>query len=222
MSHAPVRSPDRGPARLHPRLGPALKGAKTAAMRSIVPAALLLAILLVSPAALGQQEDGAAKEPEITVQPLAPLTPARTGQESAGEGDSSPRFKRAPFRTEGPPIYRERLELPPTELKAGARLRKLDKMTGRSTTFELVAGEKATIDRLEIRLEACRAPADNAVQGTIAFLRIRDTRESDARPAFSGWMFAESPAISALDHPRYDLWVISCITSDTGAAGPSE
>ena len=38
--------------------------------------------------------------------------------------------------------------------------------------------------------------------------RIRDVRET--APRFSGWMFASSPALSALDHPRYDVWVVSC------------
>jgi hypothetical protein len=50
-------------------------------------------------------------------------------------------------------------------------------------------------------------PEDDAADA-YAFLRIRDVREDTAR--FSGWMFASSPALSALDHPRYDVWVLSC------------
>ena len=44
-----------------------------------------------------------------------------------------------------------------------------------------------------------------------AFLKIRDIREPS--PRFSGWMFASSPALSFLDHPRYDVWVVSCNNS---------
>jgi len=56
----------------------------------------------------------------------------------------------------------------------------------------------------------------------MAFLRIWDTKTPDAPAAFSGWMFAESPALSALDHPRYDLWVISCTTLADGESAASE
>ena len=45
---------------------------------------------------------------------------------------------------------------------------------------------------------------------------IRDIREEEAR--FYGWMFASSPALSALDHPRYDIWVLKC-RIDPGETG---
>ena len=76
--------------------------------------------------------------------------------------------------------------------------------------------------RLQIRLEVCQAPEDNAQHGTMAFLQIRDTKYADAELAFSGWMFAESPALSALDHPRFDVWVINCTTSPGEVPAPSE
>ncbi|MEM7422359.1 MAG: DUF2155 domain-containing protein [Pseudomonadota bacterium] len=97
-----------------------------------------------------------------------------------------------------------------TALKEGARLRQLDKMTGQSVTFDIVVGARRRVDRLIVQLEACRSPEDNAAHGSMAFLKIWDTRREETQPDFTGWMFAESPALSALDHPRYDLWVISC------------
>lgn len=126
------------------------------------------------------------------------------------------RFKRPPKRK-----VIERLEAPAiavpiepanTRLLAGARLRQLDKMTGQTETFDIGVGEIRRVARLQIQLEACRAPADNDTHGTMAFLKVWDTKYEDRRTAFTGWMFAESPALSALDHPRYDLWVISCTT----------
>jgi hypothetical protein len=51
-------------------------------------------------------------------------------------------------------------------------------------------------------------PRDDPAGDADAFLQIRDIRETVMR--FSGWMFASSPALSALDHPRYDVWVVSC------------
>jgi hypothetical protein len=113
------------------------------------------------------------------------------------------------------------IEPPATDLRAGARLRELDKMTGQTKTFEIGVGETREVDRLRVELAACRSPEGNDVHGTMAFLKVWDAREPDAA-AFSGWMFAESPALSALDHPRYDLWVISCTTSAVATSGPSE
>ena len=62
-----------------------------------------------------------------------------------------------------------------------------------------------------IHAEACRVPRDDPKGDAEAFLSIRDLREP--APRFSGWMFASSPALSALDHPRYDVWVVSCSIS---------
>jgi len=155
----------------------------------------------------------------IVVEQLRPLQPAKASpdQESA-EG----RFKPAPFRTEAVPRARELIATVETVPEAGARLRQLDKMTGRTQTFEIPAGSEKQVDRLKIRVETCRAPAEGAQHGTMAFLQINDTKHPGAAPAFSGWMFAESPALSALDHPRYDVWVLSCTTSSGVAVKSSE
>ncbi len=109
-----------------------------------------------------------------------------------------------------------------TELKTGATLRQLDKMTGKIVTFDLGAGEDRQIARLRVRLDACRAPSDNDLHGTMAYLKVWDLKQQNADTLFSGWMFAESPALSALDHPRYDVWVISCTTDSAVASGGNE
>ena len=121
-------------------------------------------------------------------------------------------------RTPEAPVVPERIEPVETVLKPGAQVRQLDKMTGQSETVEIAAGEEVMVDRLRVRLEACRAPGDNAEHGTMAFLKVWDSKEEAGDPVFSGWMFAESPALSAMDHPRYDVWVISCTTSSGEAA----
>jgi hypothetical protein len=151
-----------------------------------------------------------------------------TGEAGLQDGlpvwDRSPdgRFHRAPEGSETAPSTATApgpvvpIDPPPTDLRAGARLRELDKMTGQTKTFEIGVGETREVDRLRIQLEACRSPEGNDMHGTMAFLKVWDKKYSDAEAAFSGWMFAESPALSALDHPRYDLWVISCTTSALG------
>lgn len=154
----------------------------------------------------------------ITTKPLDPLKPS--GDAAAQDSDS--RFKKAPFKT--PEIPRQPVPIEPVEtvLQAGARMRQLDKMTGRIQTFEIAAGSEKLVDRLRVRLDACRSPEDNSQHGSMAFVQIWDTKLADSAPVFSGWMFAESPALSALDHPRYDLWVISCTTSQGNAPVASE
>ncbi|MEL6218072.1 MAG: DUF2155 domain-containing protein [Pseudomonadota bacterium] len=120
-------------------------------------------------------------------------------------------FKKAPFKTGSlqRPMILPEIE---TAARSGARLRQLDKMTGATETFELTTGEDAEFGRLRVHLAACEAPEDNADKGTRAHLTVWDLKTPD-KPAFAGWMFADSPALSAMDHPRFDLWVIACTTS---------
>ena len=144
--------------------------------------------------------------------------------DAADDERSGERFVRAPDRT-----YEHEVEVsgspiaaPDTGLRIGATLRQLDKMTGSIQTFEIAVGQTLKVERLMVRLDACRSPGDNDTHGTMAYLKIWDTKTEDAPPAFTGWMFAESPALSALDHPRYDLWVISCTTSSAEASAGNE
>lgn len=90
----------------------------------------------------------------------------------------------------------------------GAVLRGLDKLTGAVADMVLGPDDAAQFGRLEIVLRECRFPVDNPAADAFAHLTIRDTRE--AAPLFSGWMLASSPALNALDHPRYDVWVLRC------------
>jgi hypothetical protein len=87
-------------------------------------------------------------------------------------------------------------------------LRGLDSLNGIAADIEMRVGETKRFGHLEITAEDCRVPRDDPTGDAYAFLKIRDIRETNAR--FSGWMFASSPALSALDHPRYDVWVVSC------------
>jgi len=93
----------------------------------------------------------------------------------------------------------------------GAVLRGLDKVNGQVVDVELFAGGTAPMFGLDVSLADCRYPADNPTGDAFAFLTIRETGAADVR--FQGWMIASAPALSALDHSRYDVWVLRCITS---------
>ncbi len=97
----------------------------------------------------------------------------------------------------------------------GAVLRALDMVTGRLTDLEMERGETRAWRSLEIRLDDCRYPRDNPASDAFAHLVIRDRREG--RILFQGWMIASSPALMAMDHPRYDVWVLRCIGADEAA-----
>ena len=91
-----------------------------------------------------------------------------------------------------------------------ADFRALDRTIGQTTDFAMAVGETIVIGRLAIRLEDCRYPVDNPASDAFAHLAIADL---DGRPLFDGWMVASSPALMALEHPRYDVWVLNCRTS---------
>lgn len=101
-------------------------------------------------------------------------------------------------------------QTPGQEVASGNRavLRALDKVSGETTDLVLDRGGHATYGRLEITLVACRYPSDEPAADAFAFLEIHDTRNDEQ--LFRGWMFASSPALNALDDPRYDVWVLTC------------
>ena len=96
-----------------------------------------------------------------------------------------------------------------------ATLAGLDKITGRITRFDVYIDETVLFGALEITPRACYdRPATDTLQRTSAFLEV-DQRSLDgtAKRIFTGWMFADSPALNAIDHPVYDVWLIECKTS---------
>lgn len=96
------------------------------------------------------------------------------------------------------------------EAPEGAVLRGLDRINGTFVDLEIGVGETVTYERLDVTLIECRYPEGQRSTEAFAHLEIKDTREDLA--SFVGWMFASSPALSALDHPRYDVWVLRCKT----------
>ncbi len=93
----------------------------------------------------------------------------------------------------------------------GVVVRALDKVTGNLADIELTGGQSQRFGRLAVTLGECRYPVGNPAGDAYAFLVIRAAGQE--RPVFEGWMIASSPALNALDHPRYDVWVLRCITS---------
>lgn len=94
----------------------------------------------------------------------------------------------------------------------GAKLRLLDKLTGAVTDMDLSNGQSQSVGKLTVMLDSCRYPTGNQTAEAEAHVTVVDA--SSATPVFNGWMIASSPALSALDHPRYDVWVMRCDVPD--------
>ena len=109
------------------------------------------------------------------------------------------------------PTFQQQETSEPGEIAAGAVLRALDKVNGETTDIELTAGQSQQVFALEVGLSECRYPAGNPAGDAYAYLVIRGS--ADQAALFAGWMVASSPALSALDHARYDVWVLRCINS---------
>jgi hypothetical protein len=101
-----------------------------------------------------------------------------------------------------------------TERRSAVILRGLDTFSGQVERFTVPVGRETNYARLRIRALTCLAVDDSS--DAYAFLEIVDTKTPDAL-AFRGWMIASSPALSALEHPRYDVWVESCSTDSAEA-----
>ena len=101
-----------------------------------------------------------------------------------------------------------------------AVLRALDKITARVSTVDAPVGETISFGTLRILVRTCRKRPPEEPPETSVFLEIRDIKPGEAPVRlFTGWMFASSPALSALEHAVYDVWVLDCKTAD-GSPSP--
>lgn len=124
-------------------------------------------------------------------------------------------------------------EIAPLEITydqySNATLRALDKITGRSTDIQVQTDRPIVFGSLNIEMKTCFQTPPELPPESAAFLSIKSTQSvqvetmedavdatdvstvsEDNPKLFSGWMFASSPGLSALEHPVYDVWVIKC------------
>jgi len=99
----------------------------------------------------------------------------------------------------------------------------LDKVTAHVSTFEVPVGKTVTFGALQITARTCDKHPPEETPESAAFLEVIEARPGETpHQLFSGWMFASSPALSAMDNPIYDLWVLDCKNpvSASGATSP--
>ena len=93
----------------------------------------------------------------------------------------------------------------------------LDKITGRITSFDVYMDETVQFGALQITPRVCYTRPPTETQRTSVFLEVDQVSlKGGTERIFTGWMFAESPALNPIDHPVYDIWLVDCKqTSDT-------
>jgi hypothetical protein len=149
--------------------------------------------LAVGAAALAQT---IPNPPPSTTGPAAPSAKALPSAQAA----LAPPAVDAPA---GPP--------PPPQGGSQLMLRGLDKITGRPTAITAPIGKPVRFATLTITARFCYSTPASETPETTAFVQIEDHRpDQPARRVFSGWMYGSSPGLNAVEHPLYDVWVISC------------
>lgn len=94
----------------------------------------------------------------------------------------------------------------------------LDKITARITSFDVYMDETVQFGALQITPRACYTRPPTEVQRTSVFLEVDQVGlDGTLKRIFNGWMFADSPALNAIDHAVYDIWLIDCKQSSNVA-----
>lgn len=105
-------------------------------------------------------------------------------------------------------------------------MRGLDKITGRATTVLVPIGQSAQYATFTVSAKYCYTTPSTETPETAAFVQVDDHRpDQAARRIFSGWMYASSPGLHGVEHPIYDIWVISCravAPGETVTIGPTK
>ncbi len=87
----------------------------------------------------------------------------------------------------------------------------LDKITGRITTFDVYINETVQFGALQVTPRACYSRDATEQQKVDGFVEVDEiTLDRRIRRIFTGWMFADSPGLNAVEHPIYDVWLKEC------------
>lgn len=87
----------------------------------------------------------------------------------------------------------------------------LDKITGRIIAFDAAIDETVQFGTLQLTPRACYTRSANEAPQTTVFIEVDDmTLSGERKRIFTGWMFAASPGLHAIEHPVYDVWLTDC------------
>jgi len=117
-----------------------------------------------------------------------------------------------PEGAEPPPAQDTVIEKPTEHIDNGrAVFSGLDKITGRTFSFDAAIGETVRFGALEVTPRACYTRPPTEATNTDAFVEVDEvTLKGEIKRIFTGWMYAASPGLHAVEHPIYDVWLTNC------------
>ena len=87
----------------------------------------------------------------------------------------------------------------------------LDKITGRIISFDVAVGETVQFGSLQLTPRICYSRPPTEAPNSTSFIEVNDvTFSNEYRRIFTGWIFASSPGLHAIEHPIYDIWLTDC------------
>jgi hypothetical protein len=89
-----------------------------------------------------------------------------------------------------------------------AKLQALDKVNAQATTMTVKVGQSATFGSLTIAVKSCMVRPPDRPADAAAYLDVTDSHPDS--PGFDGWLLANEPSVSMLQHPIYDIRVVGC------------
>lgn len=185
---------------------------------TLLTASSVLAFALAAAVAVAQPEPAPPVETPFP-NPVEPM-PA----EPAPPVDTPPVPGEVPAE-ETPPPPEVVIPAPPTgpaPVATGVVLGGLDKVAARTAKFQVNLKQQVFYNTLIVTAYACKTRPPEEPPESAAFLDIQERKpDGTIQKIFSGWMFASSPALNALEHPVYDIWVVSCKTAPTQTAAPA-
>ena len=156
----------------------------------------------------------------IQTQPLPPPPGARQRaarapapqQATPGAPPAGGQRRRAAGLARPPPSNETMVEPPPHKIaNPTAVFSGLDKITGRIISFDVAINETVRFGALEVTPRACYSRPPTEAPATDGFIEVDElTLQGEIKRIFSGWMFAASPGLNAVEHPIYDVWLTDC------------
>ena len=99
----------------------------------------------------------------------------------------------------------------------------LDKITGRTINFDVAIGETVQFGALQVTPRACYTRPPTETPNTDAFIEVDElTLQGEIKRIFTGWTFASSPGLHAVEHPIYDVWLTDCKNPVVAAVTPPQ
>jgi hypothetical protein len=197
-------------------------------MRMFVRAAV---VVLAASAFLARVAPLAA-QPEIPAPPVETPVPPPTEPAPGMPGDPASTGQMPPSEMPATPVGPAPAPPPPEVIipappsgnapqAIGVVLGGIDKVAARTAKFDANLRQKVFYNTLIITAYACKTRPPEEPPESAAYLEIQERKpDGTTQKLFSGWMFASSPALNALEHPVYDVWVVSCKTAPAANTSP--